>query len=189
MRSRERWLHEGLAVLAETGFRGLTIDALSARLGLSKGSFYHHFDGMPGYRRALLDYFEERENRDFIERANAAAEAPGEPRLRQVVADVMAAEGGRPHLENAVRSWASSDPVAREYLDRIDHARVDFFREQFEAMKLAPDAAADFARIAHLMSLGAAQTLPPLAPPHIVGLWDRLLSAASTSTATGGAGA
>jgi AcrR family transcriptional regulator len=188
LRSRERWLHDGLEILAASGIRGLTIDSLCARLGLSKGSFYHHFDGMSGYRKALLEYFEERETQDFIERANAAPEPAGEPRMRYILADVMASEGGRPHLENAVRSWASSDPVAREYLDRIDLARVDFFQKQFEAMKLEQQAAADFARIAHLMSIGAAQTLPPLAPPQIVRLWDRLLSAAASCAVSGGGG-
>jgi AcrR family transcriptional regulator len=187
VRSRERWLHDGLEILAESGIGGLTIESLCARLGLSKGSFYHHFEGMSGYRRALLEYFEERETRDFIERANAAPEPAGEARMRHMLADVMASEGGRPHLEDAVRSWASSDPVAREHLDRIDLARVDFFQTQFEAMDLDHQAAADFARIALLMSIGAAQTLPPLAPPEVVRLWDRLLSAA-TSCAVSGAG-
>jgi AcrR family transcriptional regulator len=188
MRSRERWLHEGLEILAETGIPGLTIDSLSARLGLSKGSFYHHFDGMPGYRQALLEYFEQRESRDFIERANAAGVPAGEPRLRHVVADVMAAEGGRPRLENAVRGWASSDPVARQYLDRIDRSRVEFLQGQFEAMKLKQQAATDFAEIAHLMWIGAVHMVPPLPPPQIVRLWDRLLHAAAGSAAPDGAG-
>lgn len=180
MKTRERWLHDGLEILAESGFRGLTIESVCTRLGLSKGSFYHHFDGMSDYRRALLSYFEERESQDFIERANAAPGAAGESRLRYMVADVLAAEGGRPDLENAVRGWASSDPVAREYLDRIDLARVEFFRQQFEAMGLEQQVAADFARIAHLMSMGAAQTLPPLDPPQILRLWNRLLSTAAS---------
>ncbi len=183
LKSRERWLHEGLEILAEAGIGGVTIESLSARLELSKGSFYHHFDGMPGYRQALLEYFEERENQDFINRANAAPEPPGEPRLRHMVDDVMAAEGGRPRLENAVRSWASSDPVAREFVDRIDRTRVAFLRRQFEAMDLEPQAAADYARIAHLVSIGAAHTLPPLAPLEIVRLWDRLLAAAGGTRA------
>lgn len=184
LKTRERWLHEGLEILAESGFRGLTIESVCARLGLSKGSFYHHFGGMSDYRRALLSYFEERESQDFIERANAAPGAAGESRLRYMVGDVLAAEGGRPQLENAVRGWASSDPVAREYLDRIDHARVDFIREQFEAMGLERRVATDFARIAHLMSIGAAQTLPPLDPPQALRLWNRLLSAAAGSAAS-----
>lgn len=175
-------------MLAESGIAGLTIESLSGRLGLSKGSFYHHFDGMSGYRRALLEYFEERESQDFIERANAAPEPAGERRLRYMVADVMASEGGRPRLENAVRAWASGDPVARVYLDRIDRARVDFMREQFEAMNLGRRAAADFARIVYLMSIGAAQLLPPMTPPEIVRLWDRLLHAATSSAASGDAG-
>ena len=185
MRSRERWLHEGLEILAESGIGGVTIDSLSARLGLSKGSFYHHFDGMPGYRQALLDYFEERETQDFITRANAAPEPAGESRLRHMVADVMAAEGGRPHLENAVRSWASNDSVAREYLGRIDRARVDFVKEQFESMNLEEQVAADFATIANLLAIGAAHTTPPLRPAEIVRLWDRLLSAVTSQVSPG----
>lgn len=186
--SRERWLYEGLEILAESGIPGLTIESLSERLGLSKGSFYHHFDGMPGYRLALLEYFEKRENQDFIDRAQAAPEPAGERLLRHMVADVMDAEGGRPHLENAVRSWASSDPVAREYLDRIDRTRIEFVQGQFEAMNLEQQTAADFAQIAHLMSIGAAHTMPPLAPPQIVRLWDRLLVAAANCKISAGAG-
>jgi len=187
LKSRERWLHEGLEILAEAGIGGVTIDLLSARLGLSKGSFYHHFDGMPGYRQALLEYFEERESRDFITRANAAPE-PGEPRLRHLVADVLASEGGRPHLENAVRGWASSDPVAREYLGRIDRTRMEFLQEQFQAMDLDQQAAADFANIVHLVSIGAAHTKPPLAPPEILRLLDRLLSVVTTPASQSGGG-
>jgi AcrR family transcriptional regulator len=82
LRTRERWLHDGLEILAESGFRGLATDSVCTRLGLSKGSFYHHFDGMSDCRRALLSYVEERESRDFIERANAAPGAAGERRLR-----------------------------------------------------------------------------------------------------------
>lgn len=184
MRSRERWLHEGLETLAENGAAALTIEALSVRLGLSKGSFYHHFKGMADYRRALLEYFEERENEEFIVRADAAALPPGEARLRGVVDDVMRAEGGRPRLEHAVRAWAADDAEARGYLDRIDRDRVDFAQTQFEAMGLEAAAAADFAQIAHLMSIGARATVPPQTPARLRALWDRLIRAAAACAAT-----
>jgi AcrR family transcriptional regulator len=183
MRTRERWLHEGLDVLAASGTPGLTIDSLAARLGLSKGSFYHHFGGMPGYRVALLEYFEQRENQEFIERALHAPTPAGAARLRHLVADVMAAEGGRPRLEAAVRAWASSDSVAREYLDRVDRTRINFLQREFEAMDLDQQAAADFAHIGYFMSIGAADTLPTPAPELMVRLWDRLLDAAGSSIA------
>jgi AcrR family transcriptional regulator len=185
MGTRERWLDAGLDVLADSGPAALTIESLSLRLGLSKGSFYHHFGGMPGYRRALLEHFEARENRAFLDRAEAAPVAAGEERLRFVVDDAMAAEGGRPRLEDAVRGWASSDPLVREYLDRIDRTRVAFLQREFAAMALDERTAADFAEIAHLMAIGAAHTLPPASPERIVRLWDRLLRLARDRAATG----
>jgi len=182
-RSRQRWLEAGLDILAGSGIAAVTIEALATRLGLSKGSFYHHFDGMPGYRRALLLHFEERESKAFIAQATTAEVPPGEPRLRKMVADVLAADGGRPQLEDAVRHWATSDPVAREHLDRIDRSRIEFVREQFAAMDLEPQTAADYALIAHLVSVGVAHTTPPLPPEQIGRLWDQLLAAAHGASA------
>ncbi|MFC0681263.1 TetR/AcrR family transcriptional regulator [Lysobacter korlensis] len=186
MTSRQRWLREGLEILADSGTVGLTIESLSERLRLSKGSFYHHFGGMPGYRQALLEYFEHRENQEFIDRARAAPVPAGAARVRHIVADAMAAEGGRPRLEAAVRAWASSDPIAREYIDRIDRARVDFLQGELQAMGLEQQAAADFAQIGHLMSIGAADAVLSMTPPQIVRLWDRLLAAAVSAATTDG---
>ncbi len=62
--TRDRWIDEGLLVLAEEGAPGVRIDRIAARLGLSKGSFFHHFDGIAAYRRALLDRWESSAVRD-----------------------------------------------------------------------------------------------------------------------------
>ena len=50
-------------VLAQHGVPALRIHRLASRLGLSKGSFYHHFDGIPGYRTALLAHVEQQSRR------------------------------------------------------------------------------------------------------------------------------
>ncbi|MEV0105289.1 helix-turn-helix domain-containing protein [Nocardia sp. NPDC050799] len=44
------WLQAGYTVLAEEGFRALELDEICRRLGVTKGSFYHHFSdkGPPG---------------------------------------------------------------------------------------------------------------------------------------------
>ncbi len=52
--SKQAWLDEVLRTLADEGAPALRIDRLAGGLGLSKGSFYHHFDGMAGYKDALL---------------------------------------------------------------------------------------------------------------------------------------
>ena len=45
-------------MLAAEGAAGVRIDRIAARLGLSKGSFHHHFAGADGYKRDLLAHYE-----------------------------------------------------------------------------------------------------------------------------------
>ncbi len=56
--ARDRWLDLGLDVLATDGLGALRIDPLAARLGLSKGSFFHHFASAAAFRSALLERYE-----------------------------------------------------------------------------------------------------------------------------------
>ena len=53
MTTRDRWLNEGMAVLAEQGSRSIRVNRIAARLDLTKGSFHHHFDDIADYHRAL----------------------------------------------------------------------------------------------------------------------------------------
>ena len=57
--SKEEWLLQSFEVLAKVGMSGLTIDALTKHLGVTKGSFYHHFGNYQTFKIALLDYFED----------------------------------------------------------------------------------------------------------------------------------
>ena len=72
MAGKRDWLDAGLVLLAEQGAPSVTIERLAERLGLSKGSFYHHFKGMGGYRTALLEHFEAERTTRFMEQAEAA---------------------------------------------------------------------------------------------------------------------
>ncbi|MEV0081899.1 TetR/AcrR family transcriptional regulator [Saccharopolyspora sp. NPDC050642] len=45
MSGKQDWLDAGLEILADQGVPALTIDRLATKLGLTKGSFYHHFGG------------------------------------------------------------------------------------------------------------------------------------------------
>jgi len=57
--TRRRWLQEGLALLEESGAEALTIESLTSRLGVTKGSFYHHFTNYQDFQESLLVYWEE----------------------------------------------------------------------------------------------------------------------------------
>jgi AcrR family transcriptional regulator len=149
MAGKRDWLDAGLALLAEQGAPSVTIERLTERLGLSKGSFYHHFKGMGGYRTALLEHFEAERTTRFMEQAE---QARGD-RLRTLLALVLA-PGPGPELEIAVRAWALQDAEAREVQARIDRTRADYLTE------VCGDA--ELGQALYLVVVGAGQVVPPL---------------------------
>jgi AcrR family transcriptional regulator len=109
---------EALAVLGESGSDGLTIAALCDRLEVTKGSFYHHFGGMPGFVEQLLEYWE----REHSERLIAISRAQPEPSLRVTTLTEMAVN--LPHAsESAIRAWGRSNPEVAEVTARVDKRR------------------------------------------------------------------
>jgi AcrR family transcriptional regulator len=149
MAGKRDWLDAGLALLAEQGAPSVTIERLTERLGLSKGSFYHHFKGMGGFRTALLEHFEAERTTRFMEQAE---QARGD-RLRTLL-DLVLAPGPGPELEIAVRAWALQDAEAREVQARIDRTRADYLTE------VCGDA--ELGQALYLVVVGAGQVVPPL---------------------------
>ncbi len=149
--TRERWLDEGLRVLAEEGAPGVRIDRVAARLGLSKGSFFHHFDGIAAYRRALLDRWESTAVRDL-------GDQPPQALLEDLAARVGALVDLR--LEVAVRAWAFQDPDAAAAQERVDLARLAALEAVWSQLVDDPVRAHAAALLPHLLVIGASVALP-----------------------------
>lgn len=149
MVGKRDWLDAGLVLLAERGAPSVTIERLAERLGLSKGSFYHHFKGISGYRTALLAHFESERTTRFMEQAEAAS---GD-RLSTLLKLVLAPGPGL-GLEIAIRAWALQDAEARAVQERVDRTRVAYLTE------ISGDA--DLAEALYLIVVGAGQVVPPL---------------------------
>ena len=58
---RTQWLDAGLDILRENGEDQLTIESLCARLGRTKGSYYHHFTDVAAYLDALLAHWADKQ--------------------------------------------------------------------------------------------------------------------------------
>lgn len=172
--SNARWLDEGLAVLAESGVHAVTIEALSERLGLSKGSFYHHFKGMAGYHAALLAHYEKRETQAFIDLVDALPVEDGAEKLRALISAAVADEASVA-VEPQVRIWASHDPVAEATMKRVDAKRVDYLQRQCRAIVDA-DRADDVGKMIYLVGIGSGHIVPPIPVADQVRMCDLLIS-------------
>lgn len=155
---RQAWIEEGFRILASEGDGALTVEALCQRLRRSKGSFYHHFDGRPGYVADLLGEWERQATDRLIETGHT--EAPVEDRLRAV--NRQASELRNARLERAIRGWAAREPVARGVQDRVDRRRLAFLEELCAERMGEGDPALHLARVFQLAFVGAQHVEPPL---------------------------
>jgi AcrR family transcriptional regulator len=115
--SIEDWLQAGYIVLAEQGVRALKVERLCRLLGVTRGSFYWHFEDIDGYRAALVESW----NTFLVRDRQSLAELDALP-PRERLSSVMIALVSPQHwmLERAMREWARSDPVAAANIRAAD---------------------------------------------------------------------
>lgn len=175
--ARDRWLDEGLRVLADEGAAGVRIDRIAARLGLSKGSFHHHFAGADGYKRDLLDRYESLS----VEALESAIADVGPVASTQDVLRALTRLVGaedtlyRPELDVAVRAWSTSDDEVRSTLQRVDAARIDALAAVWQRVVPDADEARRAATLPYLLAVGAAMVVPPTGADELQGLYEMLL--------------
>ncbi|MCW2517317.1 MAG: hypothetical protein JWR11_6359 [Mycobacterium sp.] len=122
------WIQTGYALLAEEGIKALKIDRLCDRLGVTKGSFYWHFDGMPAYRSALVESWGELRDEDRRTFDDMNGLAPRE-RLLQMMSSLVSPRHWT--LERAMREWARSDDAVATSVRAADQRVLRAVRKAF----------------------------------------------------------
>lgn len=146
-----------MRVLVDTGAEGLTIDRLRSELGVTKGSFYHHFGGFPGFLEAFLEHLEQAAFADVVGDIDEAAPAGEQLRLLN-----QAIAGDDPALEVAVRRWAAALPEAQSLIDRIDGLRLDHLEGLLRDVLTDRTRARFLARLYYAIYIGGLQLNPPV---------------------------
>src|SRR4051812_5500647 len=140
----------GMQLLAEGGIRAVTIDNVCARLHVTKGSFYHHFESGPAFHAELLANYED----EYAQRRIQAVDAIADPASRLQALLERGVE--RDHeAESALRAWSRTDPVAAEVMQRVDTARVRYVTEFLAGQGVPEDEARVQADIAVALIAGA----------------------------------
>ena len=160
MVTRREWLEAGLELLAAEGAPAVTIERLTGKLGVTKGSYYHHFTGTAGFRTALLEYFEAQFTTRLIDSVEREPGAEPWAKLQHLLKLVLS-DPDSARLEIAVRAWALQDAEARAAQERVDRTRTDYLRELCRGLKADVDADR-LAQLLYLILIGSEQVLPPV---------------------------
>lgn len=170
--SREAYFEVGLELLAELGYGGLKLAEVCQRLGVTTGSFYHHFTNWSAYTTALVAHWVQKRTVAIIE----VARSETDPRAR---IDTLIKEGLRlPHgAEAAIRVWSSLDSGVHAVQTAVDQQRFDVLRESALELLHHERQARLFAAWGLYLLVGYEQTLLPRNPDDLSWIAAQLLGA------------
>ena len=172
--SAKDWLDQGLRTLAKSGFTALKAEPLAKAMGVSRGSFYWHFADIGAFHAAILAHWRDVAAEQVI--ADLEASSDHDDPLARLLRRAFVS---MPALENAVRSWAALDPVARAAVQAIDRRRLGYVERLLIASGLSTGTARARAQILYWAFLGFVVSDKPLSRQRQAAVIDELLRIAA----------
>lgn len=145
-----------LDVLGKHGHEALTISVLCDILDISRGSFYHHFGGWPGFVEALLTHWEQVSTVQVTEMAARIDDPAARYGLLRKMTKAVDHDA-----EAAIRVWARSESIAQQVQARVDKARIAAVTDMIALQLPRPDARR-FAELTHAILVGIQMTSRPV---------------------------
>ena len=147
------WEQQALVLIAEKGIRAVAVEALAARMGVTKGSFYWHFQN----RESLLEQSLIRWEKHDAANLHTALSAIDDPRERL---RSFFRRTGREKLTHNVYSslcMASDHPQVEPLLERVAERRMKHIEKAYEEIGFDAQTASHRARLTYSAYLGFLQ--------------------------------
>jgi AcrR family transcriptional regulator len=148
------WVSTASELLAENTVQGIEIPDLCKRLGVTKGSFYWHFEGRKDLLSAILEDWRRRMTIDVAVRASRAGTSVATT-LRYLLGRVR-----KPHpnrnapIETSIRDWSRIDERARAAVVEVDQIRLAYFCALFRRQNFSEKEASLRAYVAYAIMMG-----------------------------------
>lgn len=149
--SAQAWIDFALATLAREGFAALKADVLARKLGVSRGSFYWHFEDIERFHECVIRRWRQIATEAII----ADVERQGAPRER-LDALLRHAFGDGAELEVGMRAWADNNEMAAHALRRVDRRRRTYIEKLLREIGMPAPLAAVRTAVLYWTYLGAA---------------------------------
>lgn len=132
--NKDDWLMHGVAELSAKGSEAVKLEAICKSAGLTRGSFYHHFEDHEAYLTGLASKWLEIQT-DAV----AQAVDPSDPIVMQGEALSEAAMAIDYRLELGIRELGRRLPAVEEIVRRADNRRLsvvtDLYRKRYDLDK------------------------------------------------------
>lgn len=165
-KNKDDWLAAGLKILGQDGIGGLTIQRMTAELGITKGSFYHHFANIGDYQERLVTYWA-----DQYLSTSARPPVGGEAGLALLDTIMEEAFGAVTEPEIAIRAWAHQDEMVQAAVEQVDAARHAFVLGVFREVAGDEGQARLMADMLATMLIGSLTVLPRIPPQRALELY------------------
>ncbi|PLX66716.1 MAG: hypothetical protein C0603_10965 [Denitrovibrio sp.] len=151
MSKRDIWIECGYEILAEKGHEFITVDELSTRMGISRGSFFYHFKNRDGFIKAMMTkWVEDTEN--II--AGLDYSGTFEECYDKVTNGILCFDVNR---ELNIRTWGGSEQIVKDCIVEIDRKRLDSFKNIFAKLPLNEDITNTLAKFRYSLLIGLKQ--------------------------------
>lgn len=128
--TKEKWLEAALSLLEERGPTQLNIDSLTSSLGVTTGSFYHHFKSHSKFLEELTDKYI-RDYTTVVEEHIKSLELPARDRLIEAMRLIIAR--GLGGMDVHFRALAMAYPHLADKIREMDDFRTNVIKGLFEA--------------------------------------------------------
>jgi AcrR family transcriptional regulator len=146
------WLRQALEVFVSEGIDAVRITRLADDLGVTRGSFYWHFENREDLIDALVRYWKDKNTAAITQSvSNADSLAAGIFRFFETCIDANSFD---PRLDLAIREWSRRSPSIRALVDREDAARIESLQDFYTRFAYPMPEALIRARVLYYSQIG-----------------------------------
>jgi AcrR family transcriptional regulator len=149
--SAQAWIDFALATLAREGFEALKADVLARKLGVSRGSFYWHFEDIETFHTRVIQRWRQVATEAII--ADVERQQGPDKRLDVLLRHAF---GEGADLEVGMRAWADNNGTAERALRQVDRRRRTYIAQLLRGFGVPAPLAAVRTSVLYWTYLGAA---------------------------------
>ncbi len=157
------WVKAALDLLAEQGLYAVAVEPLARRLGVTKGSFYWHFENRDALIKATLERFEAKDSEGLEQQTEVSAN-PIE-RLRALFRRTSLEM--KSHTIYSALLKAMDHPMVQPVMQRVSQKRIHFLMQTYRAAGFSRKDAINRARLCYSAYVGFLQLVMQLKIMHL----------------------